>query len=162
MVILNNASMVHRIVGDADHALHLAQRAAEISGKPWPPLLSALINVGRYEEALELGREHVDIVFHSDMVNTCLAVDEKEEALEWARRGTTERPDLYLNWMALACAQAAVGQDNEARSSFNRAKEMIPTLTVATYEKGMRLAWRRWEDIVEGNIAPLQALGLDD
>ncbi len=160
MVVLNNASVVHRIVGDPEHALHLAERAAQIGGRPWASLTGALITVGRFEEALELGREDADIQVGGQLVTACLALGRLEEALEWARRGTSEIPRSFLNWMSLACVQAAMGRDDQARASFQRAKEIIPTLTIERYEKGVRIAWRN-NDVVEPNVAALRALDLD-
>lgn len=161
MVVLNQASTVHRVVGDPDHAVHLAQRAAQIGGRPWPPLAEARIAVGRFQEALELGRKDPETVLPGDMATASLAAGLPEEALEWSRRGTTEAPRAFLNWAYLACAQAELGQADEARASIARAKEIVPTFTVERFEKGTRIAWRNREDIVEPMTRGLRKLGLE-
>ncbi|MCZ6890876.1 MAG: TIR domain-containing protein, partial [Gammaproteobacteria bacterium] len=123
MVVLNQASMVHKVVGDPEHAVHLAERAAQIGGRAWPSLANALIGVGRFEDALTLGREEPDMVFLTDMVTASLALGRPEEALEWGRRATTQDPQGFLNWCHLACAQAELGQADAARASIERVKE---------------------------------------
>lgn len=161
MVVLNQASAVHRVVGDPDHALHLAERAAQIGGRPWPPLAQALIAVGRFADALELGREEPEMVFTTEMVTASLAVGLPDEALEWARRGTTQDPGSFLNWAYLACAQAELGQADEARASIARAKEIVPTFTVERFEKGSRVAWRNRDDIIEPVMRGLRGLDIE-
>ena len=161
MVVLNQASMVHRVVGDPEHSVHLAERAAQIGGRAWPPLASALIAVGRFEDALTLGREEPDMVFLTDMVTASLAVGRPEEALEWGRRATTRDPQDFLNWCHLACAQAELGQADAARASIERTKEIVPTFTVERLEKGIRISWRNREDIVEPLMRGLRKLGLE-
>jgi hypothetical protein len=39
-----------------------------------------------------------------------------------------------------------------------RVKEMVPKLTLASYEKGMRLAWRNHQKIVDSQLAGLRKL----
>jgi adenylate cyclase len=161
MVIMDMASFVHGQLGDLDHALYLAERVSQMGGRPWPSQHNALIKLGRYEEALILGREHPDSVDLLNMVTASMTLALHEEALDWARQATTEQPKYFLNWAALACVQAALGRDEKARESFARAKAIVPTLTADRYEKGMRLAWRNREDLVEANVASLRLLNLD-
>ena len=158
---MNMASFVHGQVGDLDHALYLAERVSQMGGRPWPSQHNALIKLGRYEEALNLGREHPDSVAPLNMVTASMSLGLHDEALDWARQATTQQPRSFLNWAALACVQAALGRDEQARESFARAKGIVPTLTTDRYEKGTRLAWRNREDLVEANVASLRLLNLD-
>ena len=52
-------------------------------------------------------------------------------------------------------------QQDHARESYARAKEIVPTMTVALYEKGTRLAWRGRDEIIDALIGPLRALGVE-
>jgi TolB-like protein len=162
IVVLNQASFVHRVVGDPDHALHLAERAAQIGGRPWAPLPQALITVGRFEDALALASTTIgDNLSPGTMAVASLAAGKLQDALDWARRATTTTPQEFLNWAYLACAQARLGQTDEARASIARAKEIVPTFTLDLYEKGIRIGWRNREDIVEAMMGGLRELGLD-
>ena len=169
MFVLNQASMVHRVVGDPNHALHLAERAAQIGGRPWPPLTSALVAVGRFEDALALGREEPDMVFPATqaaiqvraMLIANLALGRPEEALEWGWRATTQAPQDVVTWCFLASVQAALGQADSARASIERAKEIVPTFTMELYEKSLRVSWHNREDIVEPLMRGLHELGLE-
>jgi len=161
VVIVNHASVAHRICGDLDHALHLAQRAAEMQGRPGEPLASALLVNLRMEEALEVGRNHPEIVVNNTMVVAALAQGLKDEALEWARGGTTEFPNSFLNWMYLAAAQASLGQLEPAERAVTRAKEIIPTLTLDLFEKGNRIAYRNKDELVDPVMEGLRKLDME-
>ena len=63
--------------------------------------------------------------------------------------------------MSLAATQAAMGQETHARESYARAKEIVPTMSIALYEKGTRMAWRDRDEIIDAVIGPLRTLGVD-
>ena len=161
IVVLSQASMVHRVVGDPDHALHLAEHAARIAGRPGISLAEALVTAGRFEEVLALAESLPDVPDTTTNVAVAsLAVGKPELALDWAKRGTTTQPGAFANWAYLACAQARLGRADDARASIARAKEILPTLTVDRFEKGIRLAWRN-DDIIEPVLGALRELGIE-
>jgi len=161
VLVLLQASTVHRCIGDIDHAVHLAERATALGGRPFDSLGAALLQTGRYEDALELGRQEPDYLLTSTLVLAALASGRLEEALEWARQGTTQAPNSYLYWMYLAATQAALGRLDDARESVRRSKDIIPTMTLQRFEKGNRLAWRDDDNIVEPLMTGLRELDIE-
>jgi TolB-like protein/Flp pilus assembly protein TadD len=159
VVILNGAALVHRIVGDPETALQLAERGAQIIGQPTAALLSALIIVGRFEQALEIGNAESELQVSPDMIAGNLVADRLDQAYEWARRATTLQPDNFLSWVHLACVQARLEQEEDARASLARAREIVPTFTLDLFQAGSKIAWRR-DDIVEAFEVGLRQLNL--
>ncbi len=161
LLVLEQVSFAHRICGDLDHALHLAQRAADASGRPGNTLASALLLRGRFEEALEIGRDSNESATAGTMVMAALAAGRKDEALEWARRGTTEYPQNFLYWVYLAAVQGAQGRIDQAKESVLRARDIVPTFTLELFEKGMRIAWRGKDEVIDPVMDGLRKLELD-
>ena len=158
VVVLNHASLVHRIVGDPESALRLAERAAEITGRSSQILVAALILAGRFDEALEIGNAEPELMISTDMVAANLALGRFDQAYEWARRGTTLEPRDFLNWVFFASVQAHLEQPDNARASLDRAREIVPGFTLASFSQGIRVAWRR-DDLVAAIEAGLLRLG---
>ena len=67
-------------------------------------------------------------------------------------------PWIELDALRLGQVLLNGGRVDEARQAFERAKSIVPTLTVELYEKGIRLAWRDQEDIVEQLVCGLREL----
>lgn len=155
MVILNNAAVVHRILGDPNHALHLAQLAAKIGGRVVAEVTSSLIALGRFEEALKYGESDPDAAPIQSMSLVNLVLARPVEAIRWARIGTTQQPHNIQYWVQLAAAQAASGDSEQALNSLKKVSDIAPKFTLDRYERGFRLAWQNREDVVKAVVAPL-------
>ena len=119
-----------------------------------------MILAGRFDEALELGNAEPELMISNEMVAANLAADRLDQAYEWARRGTTLEPRDFLNWVFLASVQALLEQPENARASLDRAREIVPNFTLASFSRGIRVAWRR-DDIVAAIEAGLLQLGVE-
>ena len=162
-LVLDRASMIHRVNGDPAYALQLAERVRQISGRPNPTLAFALIAVGRFEDALALSNALSDdkAFAGAPMALTNLVAGTPEAALEWARRGTVLDPRQVMHWAFLACAQARLGRADEARASLARATEINSTFTVDNLGRMIQRIFRIDDSIIESILAPLRELGLD-
>ena len=118
-----------------------------------------MIIAGRFDEALEIGNAESELTVSPDMIAGNLAVGRLDQAYEWARRATTLQPDNFLSWVYLACVQARLEQEDDARASLTRAREIVPTFTLDLFQAGSKIAWRR-DDIVEAFEVGLRKLNL--
>jgi tetratricopeptide (TPR) repeat protein len=159
VVVLSQAALVQRIVGDPDDALRLAQRESQITGQPSASLLAALMVSGRFDEALEIGNAQPELVVSSELVAANMVMKRFDQAYEWARRATTLEPDAFLNWLFLAAVQAQLGQAETAQVSLGRARAIVPTISLDLFEDGLRVAWRR-DDIVDAIMGGFRKLGV--
>lgn len=160
IVILLHCSLAHRVLGDREHALHLAERATDIGGQTSFPHCGALVALERFKEVVEIANGDVDIGWPGDVVVACLALGKAQQALDWARRGTSEYPQNYLSWAYLACAQAANGKEAEAREPVERVRAIIPKFTVDKFEKGARLSYGDNDNVVEPVFRALREYGI--
>ena len=99
-----------------------------------------------------------ELMISTDMVAANLALGRLDQAYEWARRGTTLEPRDFLNWVFFASVQAHLEQPDNARASLDRAREIVPGFTLASFSQGIRVAWRR-DDLVAAIEAGLLRLG---
>jgi TolB-like protein len=80
------------------------------------------------------------------------------EALRWARRAAVTYPSMYLVWLELANVLAMCDRLDEAREVVVRVRSTLPRFSFAHYEKGVRIAWRNRDRIVESQIVGLRKL----
>ena len=122
-------------------------------------LLAALMVSGRFEEALEIGNAQPELMTSVELVAANMVMKRFDQAYEWARRATTLEPNVFLNWLHLAAVQAQLDQAEAAQASLDRAREIVPTISVALFESGSHIAWRR-DDIVDALIGGFKKLGI--
>jgi tetratricopeptide (TPR) repeat protein len=163
--IMSGAAIPHRGFGNEALALDLAQRAKAAGGGDalygerfgGNALWGCLVQAGREEEAIELMLARRPVP--ERMLHTAYAaLGRWEEALMWAQHSTTTYPNSFLAWTELANALAALDRLGEARDAMQRVKAIVPTFTLAYYEKGTRLSWRNREKIVDAQLAGLRRL----
>jgi TolB-like protein len=164
-VIMQIASHVHRIFGDEALALDLARRANDIAGNDAvfgfrfipDALFFALIQTAHEEEAIRLmlaSRPLPDRALYTAYA----ALGRWDDALTWAQRAIATEPWLYLAWVEVANALAALDRLDEAREAMRRVTTMVPTFSLAYYEKGTRISYRNREKIVDSQLAGLRKL----
>jgi TolB-like protein len=163
-LVMQAAALPHRLFGDEGLALDLAERANAMIGNDSPfgrfgagPLAACLIQAGREKEAIELmlaSRPLAERMLHAAYA----ALGDWPQALTWGQRATASFPTLFLAWTEVANAMAMVDRLDEARDVMRRVKAMVPTFTFAYYEKGIRLAWRNRQKVVDGMLAGLRQL----
>jgi TolB-like protein len=161
MIILSNAAVVHRILGDATHALHLAQRGAELGGRVVSEVVSSLLALGRFEEAVKSGEEDPEVAPIQTMALANLVVEHFEEAVRWARIGTSRQPFNVQYWVVLSAALAASGRVDEAKHSFSKALEIAPRFSLEGYESGVLASWGGQQEIVDAVMGPLKSIGVE-
>ncbi len=163
-MVTQAAAYAHRLFGDEALALDLAERATAMVGmdsmfgqRGGTGLFASLIQAGRAEEAIELmlaTRPKPE----RPLCWAYAALGNWPEALTWAQRLTTTNPNDYLAWTYVANAMAMNDRLDEAKQIMRKVMAMVPTLTLAYYEKGMRIAWRNREKIVDSQLAGLRRL----
>jgi TolB-like protein len=167
-IVMHGAVMPYRVFGDEALALNLAERANVIGGTDaffgggalGNQLFGCLVQAGRVDEAIERMRDSQPPP--EWMLHVAYAVKgDWREALTWAQRAVTTTPLLYLRWAELANALAMLGRIDEARDAIVRVRGMVPTFKFRYYEKGMRIAWRNREPVVESQLCGLRKLGID-
>ena len=92
----------------------------------------------------------------------CVALGRNDDALDWAERAVAEDPRGYLGWVELANVLGLLGRTDEALEALAKARAIVPTWTLALYEKGIRVTWRNKEELVEPMVAGLRKLGIDE
>jgi TolB-like protein len=167
-VVMQAAVMPHRVFGNENLALDLAERANAAGGSDAffginyisNMLFGCLIQLGREDDALERMLDSKPAP--ERMLATAYAVKgDWPAALKWARRATATYPMSYLAWAEFANALAMCNQLGEAREAIDRVRRIIPTFTFARYEKGVRIAWRNRGRVVEPQLNGLRKLGID-
>ncbi len=171
-LIMAGAALTHRVFGNEALALDLAERvdaaigsddmvhAGFGGGRLENQLFSCLIQAGRLDEAM---RRMLDSKPPPEqfLYTVCAINGDWPEALTWARRATATDPLRYLTWVALANALAMCGQLGEAKEAMERVRSYVPVFKSALYEKGMRIAWRNRDSVVEPLLVGLRKLGID-
>ncbi len=167
-VVMQSAVMPHRVFGDEALALNLAERSNTTGGSDaffgagalGNQLFGCLVQAGREDEAIERMRDSKPPP--EWMLYMAYAVKgDWPEALVWAQRAVTTTPLVYLRWAELANALAMLNRLDEAREAITRVRSMVSTFTFGYYEKGVRIAWRSRERVVESQLCGLRKLGIE-
>ena len=167
-LIMQGATMPHRVFGNEALALDLAERASAAGGSDsmfgsrfmGNNLFSCLIQVDRADEAIELMLKSRPVP--ERMLYAAYATQGNwSEALTWAQRAAATHPDLYLAWVEVANAMAMLDRTDEARELMQRVTALVPTFKLSYYEKGTRICWRNRDKVVESQLAGLRKLDMD-
>ena len=163
-LVMGMAVAPHRMFGDEALALDFAQRANAMLGNDalfgrfgGATPAACLIQSGRETEAIELMLASRP-PFERGLSSAYAVLGDWPEALTWAQRAIASYPNLFLAWTELANVLAMLDRLDEAREAMRRVKTMVPTFTFAYYEKGIRLAWRNRQKVVDGMLAGLRQL----
>jgi TolB-like protein len=157
---LTMCSTVHNIFGNEAYALRIAERASDILGQETRPLMIALIVNGRAAEVIERAKEWANPPYRL-LYQSCVILGRNAEALEWAEKSVAEDPRDFLRWAELANVLGVLGRKEEALEAVSKAKAIVPTWTLALFEKGTRITTRNKDGQVEPQLAGLRMLGID-
>ena len=95
------------------------------------------------------------------LYTACVVTENYKDALRWIEQAVADTPRDYLAWAELANVLGHLERLDDARSAIEQVKAIVPTWTLAMFEKGTRLAWRNKDDVVEPQLAGLRKLGLE-
>jgi TolB-like protein len=167
-LIMQGAVLPHRVFGNEALALDLAERANAAGGSDsmfgarfiGNNLFACLIQMGREDEAIELMLDSRPLP-EQTLYAAYAAQGNWPDALTWAQRHATTRPNMYLAWVEVANAMAMLDRNDEATEVIQRVTAMVPTFKLSYYEKGTRISWRNREKVVESQLAGLRKLDMD-
>jgi tetratricopeptide (TPR) repeat protein len=120
----------------------------------------ALIVNGRAAEVIERAKEWANPPYRL-LYQSCVILGRNAEALEWAEKSVAEDPRDFLRWAELANVLGVLGRKEEALEAVSKAKAIVPTWTLALFEKGTRITTRNKDGQVEPQLAGLRMLGID-
>jgi tetratricopeptide (TPR) repeat protein len=160
--IMSMAGYPHRLFGSETLAIELSERTHKMAGRGSWFTFSTFIQAGRSAEVLDMaantslaGAEY-GCVAHAELLNGGRA-----NALDCTQKWVGAESGNYLAWIALANVLAMLDRAPEAHEAWDRAKKMVPTLTLALFEKGTRGSWRDREAIAGPLYEGLRTLGLE-
>ena len=159
---LRSAASMNLMFGSEERALHLAERAFEMSGKPDNALIGTLMQLGRTAEAIEIA-ERLDEPSARWVLHLAYAVDGNyERAVELLHGITIERPDYAIAWIYKANALAVLDRLEEARDAMREVRRTFPKWSLASYEASARITWRNRDHVIEPLVRGLRLIELSD
>ena len=126
---------------------------------------SALALDGRSDEAiryLELAlrlspHDPMKANFYSGMSAANYLAFRYDEAVEWGRNATMERPGLITGWRILSASLAQAGRTEEAKEAMATLRKLQPNLSIAWIEQHVPYTERAMPHFIEG----MRKAGLD-
>ncbi|NKB99529.1 MAG: hypothetical protein GKR90_13680 [Pseudomonadales bacterium] len=152
-VTLKSCAGGYAAVGQSKEALRLAHRAFEISGTTDALYVAALMWNGQLTEAQEFCEALVvatvpgtpsapsELRPVSLLANLYMLREEFDQALELAERDLTENPANYFSHVNLANLKGYLGQTEGAAEAWQKAKDMMPGLSLSLFESGYRMVF---------------------
>ncbi len=135
------AGLVHRVHGDHDSALYQFEKAIALNSNlavAHAQMANTLVSLGRARDAVIAGERAVTLSPHDPSIGVFYWVigrayfiaGDYRQTVDWLKKSTEERSNLWFNRVWLISAYALTGRDEEARVTLDAFKLKFPGYTL--------------------------------